>query len=413
VFDLSALPYSQRTGYGWAVGGVPGNGPTAQFVSIAELRAYGVSAAALTNVAASPQILLDLSPHSLTLPGGLPLTWSVLATGTQPIAYQWQLNGTNLTDDIRIHGSRSNVLTIAQVLARDSGSFQLILTNAMGSNASASASLAVTRVALNNGSGWTPNGGATITSNVLTLTDGAGSEARSSFLNAPQYIGAFTASFTYQDIGGGGADGAAFLLQNDSRGASSLGGAGGSLGCSGITPSAAIQFNIYANNGVGIQFRTNGLTGTPYATTAPVNLAGGDPIGVTLRYDGATLAMVLTDAVTRVSFSTNWSLALPGILGSGSAYVGFTGADGGTASTERISNFSFISLPRLATQFSSAGTILFLWPAAAGGFVLQQNSSLNPTTWVTYAEPPDLIGGQNQLSVSPAVGSRFYRLALP
>jgi hypothetical protein len=305
------------------------------------------------------------------------------------------------------------VLTVAHLLANDSGSFQLIMTNAVGSNASASASLLVTRVALNDGGGWTPNGGATITRNVLTLTDGAGGEARSSLLNLPQYVGGFTASFIYQDVGSGGADGAAFVLHQDSRGASALGGARGGLGYSGISPSAAIQFNIYVNNGVGIQFRINGLTGVPYVSTAPVNLASVDPIGITLRYDGAILAMALTDAVAAVSFSTNWNVALPAILGSDSAYVGFSGADGGVASTETISNFAFVSLPRLSSQLASAGTILFSWPASAGGFLLQQNSSLSPTTWVKFPGLPNLIGSQNQVLVSPAFGSQFYRLMLP
>ena len=42
-------------------------------------------------------------------------------------------------------------------------------------------------------------------SNVLQLTDGVGSEARSSFFATPVYVGAFQATWTYQDIGGGGA----------------------------------------------------------------------------------------------------------------------------------------------------------------------------------------------------------------
>src|SRR5262249_52549480 len=69
-----------------------------------------------------------------------------------------------------------------------------------------------------------------ISNNVLRLTDGAPGEARSVFFQAPQYIGAFKAAFTYQDVGVGGADGVAFVLQNDPRGTSALGGAGGSLG---------------------------------------------------------------------------------------------------------------------------------------------------------------------------------------
>ena len=77
-----------------------------------------------------------------------------------------------------------------------------------------------------NGQFWTVNGGAAIDSDVLTLTDGLNNEARSSFYNAPLYIGAFVASFAYQASVGSGAlaDGAAFILQNDPRGPIPTGG---------------------------------------------------------------------------------------------------------------------------------------------------------------------------------------------
>ena len=73
------------------------------------------------------------------------------------------------------------------------------------------------------------------------------------------------------------ADGAAVIFQNDPRGATALGGGGGALGYSGITPSAAYQINVYAPNTIGTGVNINGATGG-YTTTAPVNEGSGDPI---------------------------------------------------------------------------------------------------------------------------------------
>ena len=170
---------------------------------------------------------------------------------------------------------------------------------------------------------------------MLTLTDGSGSEATSSFYDYPLYIGAFTASFTYQDVNQGGADGVAFVMQNDLRGPAALGGGGGSLGLSGITPSAALTFNLYANSsgGMGVSFGTNGAQGLPYHSASPVALNSGDPINVSVSYDGSVVSVVLTDAVAQASFTTTIAGNLPAILGADTAYVGFTGGDGGTTSS--------------------------------------------------------------------------------
>jgi Concanavalin A-like lectin/glucanases superfamily/PA14 domain/Bacterial lectin/Bacterial Ig-like domain len=422
AFDLSHLPANQRTGYGWAVGGVPGNAlgsaktgiaPGVEFLSISELSSYGVPASAFTNVAGAPQILLDVAPLAQTYPSGLPLTYSVYAAGTLPITYQWKHNGTNLVDNGHISGAHSNILTIAQVLTGDAGTYQLFMTNSAGNNASSVATLSVSRIALNNGAGWTQNGGAVISNNAVTLIDGQGNEARSSFLNYPQYIGSFGASFTYQDVGGGGADGTVFVLQNSPAGPSALGGGGGGLGYAGITPSAGLEFNVYGPNTPGIALRANGATGGPYSATTPVNVASGDPIGVNLTYDGTTLSLTLTDAVAGVSFSTNYVADLPSIVGTNTAYVGITAASGGIASTQVVSNFFFASLPILSVQNTGTNTYVFSWPAAAGAFVLQQNTAVDTPTWVNVNSPITLVGDQNQMVVPITGGNKFYRLSLP
>jgi hypothetical protein len=117
-------------------------------------------------------------------------------------------------------------------------------------------------------------GGPTISAGTLTLTDGGFFEARSAFDKTPQPIGHFTATFTYQATSPGGiglADGATFMLQN--LGPTALGGSGGALGITGISPSAEIELNVYAGHVVGTNFETNGANSMNYLSTAPVDWA--------------------------------------------------------------------------------------------------------------------------------------------
>lgn len=422
VFDLSRLPSALRTGFGWAVGGVPAN-QAAHFLSITELRAFGVAAADETNGA--PQVLLDL-PASVSSPAGAPLTLTVYAAGAQPISYQWRFNGTDLADNGQIAGAHSNVLTITDPSISDVGNYQLIITNSTGSNASTLASVTLTGVQLGNGTGWvqTGNNGSAnsvpiIANNMVTLTAGAGNEDSSCFLSAPVYVGAFAASWIYQDVGGGGADGMAFVLQTDPRGPVTLGGGGGQLGYGGITPSLGLEFNIYSGNAPsttssGIAFRANGVTGKPYDDATPVSPASGNPIAVSVRYDGATAFVTLSNMVTSAVFTTNYAADVPGILGTNIAYVGFTGASGGVASEQQVSNFTFGSLYTLTLQSAGSSGFTLSWPASAVGVVLQQSPVLGSSaTWANVTNPVTLVGDQNQVLVAPAAGGRYYRLGLP
>jgi len=198
------------------------------------------------------------------------------------------------------------------------------------------------------GAGWTLNGGATVTSNVLELTDGSGNEARSAYYNVPQLVDSFQAQFVYQ--ANGQADGVAFVMQNAAAGLNAVGAAGGGLGYGGIAESAAVKFNIYhaASGGMGTRLSAGGSSGT-YGSTLPVNLGSGDPIGVSLDYNGTTLTENLTDSVTGASFSTNYTVNIPAAVGGGNtALIGFTGGDGGATSVQTISDFTYSPLPAIA-----------------------------------------------------------------
>ncbi len=205
-----------------------------------------------------------------------------------------------------------------------------------------------------NGTGWTVAAGSSgsFSGNTLTLTSSLNGQTTAAWFNTPQSVASnFAIGFTYQATNGSGtpADGTAIVFQNDTRGTAALGGGGGGLGYSGITPSVAYQLNLYSPNTTGSAFNVNGATGG-YATTAPVNLlnngASGNPINVVLVYDATALTVTenLTDTVTGATFTkvTNVPAPLsdPALLNGNTALFGITGATGGENSTQTVSNFS-------------------------------------------------------------------------
>ena len=389
---------------------------------------YGSTAstiAMLTVLNGAPQIIQPDLPAAQVVVAGGTLSLALDVGGTAPFTYRWLYNGNNLTNGGRISGTQSNVLTITDVQMTDAGAYQLAILNAQsGGNPLDSVEDAISVVngatSLNtNGLFWTVNGGAAIDSSVLTLTDGQNFEARSGFYNAPLYIGAFVASFTYQESGSGAlADGAAFILQNDPRGPAALGGTGGDLGVSGIEPSAEIDFNLYAGQvtptsppqTVGTAFHVNGANNGRYTTTSPVNLASGDPINVVVNYANGVAQLTLTDTTASTSFTTNINIgSLPSLLGSDTAYVGFSGGTGSYSSDQSVSNFWFAPVVTLSAHLTTTNTVVLTWPADAGGFVLQSRSDLSSGTWQSV--PASGVSGQ---AVIPASAAReFYRLALP
>ncbi len=204
---------------------------------------------------------------------------------------------------------------------------------------------------LDDGAGFTLNGDAvgppTISNGVLTLTDSQGSESRSTFFNTAQDVRSFTAQFTYRDVSPlpRGGDGVTFVIQNSSAGANARGIGGASLGYGGIGQSVGVLFSLL-NPNPGTGLGVNGSTGvsTPPATFGPtgnVSLPSGDPIQVSLAYDGTTLTETLRDLTNSNTFTTSYAVNIPGVTGASTAFVGFTGATGSAISTQQISNFTF------------------------------------------------------------------------
>ena len=371
-----------------------------------------------------PQVLADLSPLALTQPIGLPLILSPTIGGSKPMTYQWKFNGAPLTDGGAISGAGSNVLNIAYVLSNNVGTYQLFITNAYGSTNTSIETVTVTNaIGFGDGTAWAMNGvdlSLDTTNGILTLTDtNAGGEVDASFLSSRVLIDSFVASFTYQETGANPADGAAFILQNSSSGATAVGNNGGALGYYPISPSAAVEFNLYSGSpgGRGVAIGTNGATaqnggGSPYRSTSPVDLASGNPIGVTIYYTGNNLSLMLTDTVAAVSFVTNWPINLTNVLGNRYAYVGFSASDGGLVAQQQISNFKFTSIPTTALQHVG-DTLALSWPVADVGYTMQNASDLANPTWTAVTNTVTTTNGLYQVTVPIVTTNRFFRLATP
>jgi Immunoglobulin domain len=95
-----------------------------------------------------PQITAQ--PQSVAEVSNAPVIFSVTAKGSPPLYYQWQFNGTNLTDGTppwsssTISGSTGNSLTISNPSTNDIGGYSVVITNAYGSVISQTAQLTLT-----------------------------------------------------------------------------------------------------------------------------------------------------------------------------------------------------------------------------------------------------------------------------
>ena len=115
-------------------------------VQPSDVGTYYVTVTNLTGTVTSQSVQLTLSagvptilmqPVSQTVPLGSQVAFSVLASGADPLNYQWRKDGTNIA------GATSATLNLASASASDAGSYAVVVSNGVGSTLSSAASLAV------------------------------------------------------------------------------------------------------------------------------------------------------------------------------------------------------------------------------------------------------------------------------
>jgi hypothetical protein len=100
--------------------------------SLTPIAPPGAVAPRITTQPASQTVLLGASP-----------TFSVNATGTAPLSFQWKHDDTNLFDGGEFSGSTNSTLTVSGVDSADAGSYSVVVYNVKDSVASATAVLTI------------------------------------------------------------------------------------------------------------------------------------------------------------------------------------------------------------------------------------------------------------------------------
>jgi hypothetical protein len=286
---------------------------------------------------------------------------------------------------------------------------------------------------INLGAGFTAgamtlNGNATLNGTRLRLTDGGADEAASAWYSSAVNIQQFTTNFSFQITGGTNptADGFAFVIQGGSS--SALGPGGGGLGygppggTAGIGKSVAVKFDLYSNDGEGVDstgLYTDGASPTIPAvsmTSSGVNLHTTDVFNVQISYDGTNLTMTITDATTNATFTQAWPINIPTTVGGNTALVGFTGGSGGLMAIQEIIGWTMASNVGAAAAtptFSPAGgtyttaQTVTISDATSGATIYYTTNGTTPTTSSTqYTGPLTVSGAQTPTFVSGAVKSQ-------
>jgi hypothetical protein len=276
--------------------------------------------------------------------------------------------------------------------------------------------------------GFTLLGGATLTASVpggaLQLTDGNNFEARAVWFSTPVNIQRFTTDFMFQitPASPNASDGMTFTIQN--MGLNAVGGIGGALGYQSITPSVAVKFDLFNNNGEGINstgFYTNGAAPTFPAldlTPSGVNLHSGDILHAHLTYDGTTLTLTLTDTVTNATFTASEAIDIPSTVKANTALVGFTAGTGGTVATQNVLNWTFTPgastsspTPTTTPTFApAAGTYtgtqsVTIADATAGAAIYFTTNGTTPTTAsAVYTGPINVSASETLQAIAVASG---------
>jgi hypothetical protein len=202
----------------------------------------------------------------------------------------------------------------------------------------------------------TLNGHARIVGNRLRLTDASSTdEAASAFLDERVNVQAFTLQFGFQ-LRNASADGFTIVFQNMGPAALGPNGGGlgygadkyrGSLGVEPIHSSVAVKFQFIAGREATTGLLRDGESpGNVNVSFQPsgINICNGDLYTADVDYNGKKLSLTLSDRAKPSSrFSTSWEVDIPSIVGSTTAYVGFTAGTGSLTSTQEITDWLYFS----------------------------------------------------------------------
>jgi uncharacterized repeat protein (TIGR03803 family) len=102
---------------------------------------YGKGTIFRISITSPPEITAE--PSNQVVFAGSHAQFSVGVFGASPLTYQWMKNGGALSDNARVSGSASRILTVNNVTDADAGTFTVTVSDALGTVTSSGATLTV------------------------------------------------------------------------------------------------------------------------------------------------------------------------------------------------------------------------------------------------------------------------------
>ncbi len=409
--------------YQWLFNGtnLPGSTATNHAIASVQLTNAGNYACIVTNIAGSATSLvatltvvvpltntpptITTNPASLNIASGATANFSVTATGTAPLSYQWRFNGTNISAT-----ATNSTFAIVNAQTNDSGPYTVIVTNIAGAATSTVASLTVTSAP--------PVAAAT--NIVISQIYGGGGNTNATYKNdfvelfnpnsntvsvagwAVQYASATGSSWQQANLAGSIAPYSYYLVMLSSNGAATLGlnlptaeATNTSLNMSATAGKLALTTNGTALSGVNpvggatiADFVGYGSTASAYEGIGPVSTIAGNTNSL-LRKNGG-----YTDS----NNNTNDFITLSPPAPRNSASPANPPASGPPAIA-----------PTLSTPSLTGNQIIFqLTGTATSNYVVQVSTNLAITNWLPLLTNPAPFWFTNNITVP----QRFYRGAV-
>ncbi len=339
---------------------------------------YDLTLNAAVNTAPS----ITTQPQSQTVIQGANATFSVTASGTTSMSYQWRFNATNL-----LSGATTTAYTRSNAQPADAGSYSVVVTNSFGSVTSTAAMLAVNSSPTPPGITNQPQSLSLIAGQNATFSVTAGGSSPLSYqwsFNGTSVGNATASSYTRANVQAADA-GTYLVVVTNAFGAVTSSPA--TLAVSMTLTAAATTGGTVSKNPDQTSYSPNSTvvltatTNTGYAFTGWSGDASGtaNPLSVqvtTNKVITANFASIVTDIILD---NTNSAVTLNGVWTTGT-YPGFYGQDYRWASTLPSGTSNAVYTPNISTP---GYYDVFLWYVQGGN-----RSTIAPWS-IVYIRWPD------------------------